>query len=156
MKKLFSVTIFIIAAILFTTLAATVHAESKEMDKDGRFIAYDNGTVLDTQTKLMWAAKDNGSDVIWADAKTYCESFRGGGYQDWRMPTETELSQLYDKSKTFTADKGGKIHITRLLHLTYVWSWAAEGSYFSFFTGNASRSLQNYTGHSVLPVRSAK
>ena len=25
-----------------------------------RFVASDNGTVLDTKTKLMWAATDNG------------------------------------------------------------------------------------------------
>lgn len=30
-----------------------------EIANDGRFIAYDNGTVLDTGTNLMWAAKDN-------------------------------------------------------------------------------------------------
>ncbi len=27
----------------------------KETDRDGRFIAYDNATVLDTRTNLMWA-----------------------------------------------------------------------------------------------------
>jgi len=26
-----------------------------EIGRDGRFIAYDNGTVLDTETGLMWA-----------------------------------------------------------------------------------------------------
>jgi len=37
----------------------------KEIGKDGRFIAYDDGTVLDTRTNLMWAAKDNGSNINW-------------------------------------------------------------------------------------------
>ena len=44
----------------------TAEAESKESllvsaseqpDRGDRFIAYDNGTVLDTKTKLMWAAR---------------------------------------------------------------------------------------------------
>ena len=54
-------------------------AESPETARDGRFIAYDNGTVLDTKTKLMWAAKDNGDYINWEDAKSYCEKYRGGG-----------------------------------------------------------------------------
>jgi uncharacterized caspase-like protein len=60
---------------------------ANEIRRDGRFIAYDNGTVMDTLTNLMWAAKDNGSDINWTDAKSYCENYRGGGYADWRMPT---------------------------------------------------------------------
>jgi len=61
---------------------------------DGRFFAYDNGAVLDTQTSLMWAAKDNGKDIDWFDAKSYCENYRGGGYSDWRMPTQDEVTGL--------------------------------------------------------------
>jgi hypothetical protein len=36
-----------------------------------RFIANVNGTVLDRQTGLMWAAQDNGSDINWTNAKSY-------------------------------------------------------------------------------------
>ena len=46
---------------------------------EGRFIAYDNGTVLDTKTNLMWAAKDDGSGMSWGNANSYCENYRGGG-----------------------------------------------------------------------------
>jgi hypothetical protein len=53
-----------------------------KIKRDDRFIAYDNGTVLDTRTNLMWAAKDNGYSLIWADAVFYCENYRGGGYTD--------------------------------------------------------------------------
>lgn len=69
---------------------------AKEISRDGRFIAYDNGTVKDTEKGLMWAAKDNGKDINWKDAKRYCENYRGGGYTDWRMPTLDELAGLYD------------------------------------------------------------
>ena len=157
MKKIFVLAaLAITAAVLSAVWAAAASAAPKETGRDGSFIAYDDGTVLDTRTNLMWAAKDNGQDVIWADAKTYCENHRGGGYQDWRMPTEAELARLFDKTKTYPAEKGGKVHMTGLMHLTYVWTWAAEGSHFSFYTGNAGRVSQNYTGHSVIPVRSAK
>jgi len=61
---------------------------ASEIGRDGRFIAYDNGTVIDTQTGLMWAAKDNGSNIDWPSAKKYCENYRGadtriGGCRHW-------------------------------------------------------------------------
>ncbi|MCP4647762.1 MAG: DUF1566 domain-containing protein [bacterium] len=45
----------------------------RETKQDGQFVAYDNGTVMDTKTGLMWAAKDNGEDINWHGAKKYCE-----------------------------------------------------------------------------------
>ncbi len=30
-----------------------------------------------------------------ADAKEYCLNFRGGGFDDWRLPTIIELRELY-------------------------------------------------------------
>ena len=50
---------------------------AKEINKDDRFIAYDDGTVLDTKTGLMWAAKDNGANINWESAKSFCEKYQG-------------------------------------------------------------------------------
>ncbi len=66
-----------------------------ETASDGRFIAYDNGTVLDTKTGLMWVAKDNGVNISCKDAKTYCEDYNGGWYTDWRMPTRVEWAGIF-------------------------------------------------------------
>lgn len=60
-----------------------------------RFVDNKNGTVTDTQTGLMWAKRDNGRDVNWWNGKSYCEGFSGGGKTGWRMPTMSELEQLY-------------------------------------------------------------
>jgi len=59
MKRYF-VIIIICLTILVLLLPGALMAG--EIAKDGRFIAYDNGTVLDTKTNIMWAAKDNGND----------------------------------------------------------------------------------------------
>ena len=112
----------------------------REIRWDGRFIAYDNGTVRDTWTGLMWAAKDNGSDIKWAAARSYCKHYRGGGYKDWRMPTEDELAELYDAAKTYKSDCGSDFHVTDLIHLTcYPWSSKTndygERAFFGFDTG---------------------
>ncbi len=137
---------------------------ANEIKRDGRFISYDNGTVLDTKTNLMWAAKDNGFDIKWSDAKSYCENYRGGGYTDWRMPTQDELARLYDTGNSqYQACDSPKIHLTSLIDLSCCCPWASEtrGSEaggFNFVTGlyrywDPIFGLQ-YTR--ALPVRFAK
>jgi Protein of unknown function (DUF1566). len=141
------------------------HATTVETARDGRFIAYDNGTVLDTKTNLMWAARDNGSIINWADAKYYCEKYRGGGYTDWRMPTRDELAGLYDEAKTYKSDcgkDGNDVHLTELIHLRCGWVWASEtrgsqAAYFSFGNGLRLWDPQSIDFVSrALPVRSGK
>lgn len=135
---------------------------ARETGRDGRFIAYDNGTVLDTSTNLMWAAKDNGNDINWTNAKPYCENYRGGGYTDWRMPTEVELAGLYDAGKTYKSDCGYNAHLTELIHLTCFAPWASEkrGSVvviFDFDRGRRYLAHQSLDGNRrALPVRSAE
>jgi hypothetical protein len=114
----------------------------KEIKIDGRFIAYDNGTVVDTKTNLMWAAKDNGSDIDWGDALRYCKNYQGGGYTDWRMPTQDELAGLYDASKSYrTTQRNHNVHLTEFIALSSCCPWAsnqriipsgADINYFSF------------------------
>jgi hypothetical protein len=139
---------------------------ARETGRDGRFIAYDNGTVLDTSTKLMWAANDNGSDINWENAKVYCENYRGGGYTDWRMPTRDELEGLYNKDKTYKSDCGYDVHLTELIRLTCVAPWAFESAFesrhryaasFSFYGGWQSwLNIINRLKYRALPVRSAE
>src|SRR5271157_3219985 len=96
-----------VAFVMLFVLMSTVQAQSpQETARDGRFIAYDNGTVLDTWTNLMWAAHDNASNINQYNAKSYCENYRGGGYTDWRMPTQNELAGLFDAGKTYTSNGG--------------------------------------------------
>ena len=140
----------------------------KEIKRDGRFIAYDNDTVLDTQTNLMWAAEDNGSGINWQDAKKYCENYRGGGHTDWRMPTLDELAGLYDKAKTYKSEcpgskiSGADVHLTELIRLTCVAPWASEtrGSVAAQFDFNGGGRFwfPPTTGpiYRALPVRSDK
>lgn len=129
-----------------------------EVYRDGRFIAYDNGTVLDTGTGLMWAAKDNGEGITWDEAKRYCENYRGGGYTDWRMPTQSELASLYDPSKK---NRFG-CHITKLIDISMCLPWASErhgpwSAVFSFSSGDGIRYFSRLSPPAtsrVLPVRS--
>lgn len=164
LKRFFLITAMVM--VFFTgTFVLTEYAAAGEIARDGRFIAYDDGTVLDTRTNLMWAAKDNGRNINWTDAKSYCETYRGGGYTDWRMPTQDELVGLYDgsKSRPGACNQSYNIHVaTELIDITCFWLWnsATRGSaaaVFNFRYGERSWSPQSYVTNSrVLPVRSGK
>lgn len=114
--------IFLLLLVVPACLRAV--PSSREVDRDGRFVAYDNSTVVDTKTGLMWAAADNGQDISWAEAKTYCETFRGGGYDDWRMPTVDELEGLYDeknpgyREECYEEPDARSVRITRLIRIS--------------------------------------
>lgn len=134
--------------------------EPREIASDGNFILYDNKTVVDRRTGLMWAAHDNGHNITWNQAKSYCENYRGGGFSDWRMPTRDELASLYDKTKSYQAPKKGyAVHLTSLIQLDTCCPWATEihgteGAIFHFGYGIHSwRNRENAYFSRVLPVR---
>jgi hypothetical protein len=169
MKK---IAIFVVAAILSAGCvtddgnSASSRSPVQVVARDGRFVAYDNGTVEDTDTGLMWAAEDNGGPITWEGAKRYCRNYKGGGYTDWRMPTQEELTGLYDPSVTNTHPptdgcKGG-CHITNLIHLTCcpVWEWNGideVAAFFHFDLGPKDWKDQSLACHPrALPVRRAR
>ena len=166
-KSLGKMVAIIVVAILIGTFIMVNHSIAGEKARDDRFIAYDNGTVLDTWTNLMWAAHDNGSNINWANAKSYCENYRGGGYTDWRMPTQNELAGLYDARKSqkmgCPSDPPALNHIaTDLIYLTCCCPWTSEthdngAIYFWFDEGKGVLYPQFFDGSKrALPVRSAK
>ena len=125
-------------------------AGHREIGRDGRFIAYADETVLDTKINLMWAARDNGSDINWADAKSYCVNYSGGGYTDWRLPTQDELAGLYARGA----------HKDKVLITGWVWASETSGSVapgFDFDGGKKGLTHQSGdAGLRALPVRSAE
>ncbi len=137
-------------------------ATAKEIGRDGRFIAYDNGTVLDTVSGLMWAATDNGYDMDWKGAKSYCENYREGGYTDWRLPTQDELAALHDPAITYKTDCGFSAQLTKLIRLTCTTPWASEtrgsnAACFRFLSGTRYWAPQaSGNTNRALPVRFGK
>jgi hypothetical protein len=121
-----------------------------------RFVSNGDGTVTDSKTNLMWAAKDNGEHINWKDARSYCQSYSGGGHTDWRMPTLAELTSLYDPG---VKNKRG-YHINKLIDTTAESCWASEtrgwqAARFNFTYGQEYWLRQFHSGAGrVLPVRS--
>jgi hypothetical protein len=167
MKK--TMGILLIAWVLLGVFVCVGSAfAANETGKDGRFIAYDDGTVLDTGANLMWADKDNGSDINWAAAKSYCENYNGGGYTDWRMPTKNELAGLYNRS----GEAGGYHLATSLITLSGCCPWTSDtclstlpqyemAGYYAFtFSFSSGQNVCSHQGLDrdvrVLPVRSRR
>ena len=171
MKKL-KIIVTVSLSLLISILAIGFIANAKDVKKVkkaiDRFIAYDNGTVLDTKMNLMWAAKDNGGDIRPEAAESYCKNYRAGGYTDWRMPYGDELAELYDASKTQSYEpRQAPLHVaTELIKIT---SWGILAAVrpqpgmigvigipaFSFQTGDTRGFMMcgSQCGR-VLPVRS--
>lgn len=71
------------------------------------------GYWIDPNTRLMWAAKDNGKAVSWKDAAKYCYNLRLAGYSDWRLATLDELGSLVDKSAS-TSERAGNTEVLNI------------------------------------------
>jgi hypothetical protein len=138
MKKTALAFIFALAGMIVLCSEGLAQAaeQAKEIARDGRFIAYDNGTVVDTETGLMWASKDDGKGLNEKDAVDYCENYKAGGYTDWRMPSLEELETLFDP---LTRNRSG-YHVTKLIDITAESVWALESpsatSAFNFVDGS--------------------
>ncbi len=137
-----------------------------EIGRDSRFVAYSKGIVIDTQTGLMWATKDNGSNITWSEAKKYCENYKGAGYTDWRMPTLEELRGLYEpgfiNSKPLPGGGDRTYHTNKFINVTCCCTWSSEtrdskAIYFDFVFGEQHWGKQSRSGpRRALPVRSGK
>lgn len=73
-----------------------------------RFLVNQNGTVKDKTTGLTWCLADSlidtGDCLSYDAAIKYVKELKTGGYQDWRLPTSNELTQLYKQKPFFPQD----------------------------------------------------
>ncbi|WP_457749625.1 Lcl C-terminal domain-containing protein [Sulfurimonas sp.] len=51
-------------------------------------------SVIDTKHHLQWQDDTSRDELKWKLAKGYCKQLKLGGYNDWRLPSKTELSVL--------------------------------------------------------------
>ena len=150
----------IFAVLVVVILAGVFNANAAEEARDGRFIAYDDGTVWDSQSNLLWASHDNGSNINWSDAEEYCKTYDGSGYKGWRLPTKDELLTLYDRS--IFGNNGYRL--TKLITLSgsYPWTSDVQGSEALVVGFDKDRqmwfpeSVNHKSRNRVLPVRFGK
>ena len=84
-----------------------------------RFTISKAGVITDSRTGLQWAP-DPGRNMNWNQANSYAQRLKLGGYDDWRLPTISELRGLCDPSlKT-------KYNINPLFRLSAYFLWSSE------------------------------
>jgi hypothetical protein len=58
-------------------------------------------TVRDNETGLMWQSEASASTFVFGDS-SYCDAATTGGFDDWRLPTVTELQTIVDETRPAT------------------------------------------------------
>ncbi|MEE9259058.1 MAG: DUF1566 domain-containing protein [Nitrospinaceae bacterium] len=85
---------------------------------DSRYTDNGDGTVTDTETKLIWAREDSWQTetiwVTWDEAEKYNDrinDIKPGGFNDWRMPNRLEGKTLYCPDKTIKDKYGNDLYM---------------------------------------------
>jgi hypothetical protein len=80
-----------------------------------------NGTLSDTRTKQEWLQEDNGEDIDWSSARSYCE----GKHRGWRLPRLPELKSIYDEHAPGIRCARATCRVSSQFHLSGTWFWSA-------------------------------
>jgi len=95
-----------------------------------RFTVNGDGTVTDHERGLMWGATDNHGDINWHQADKWVRyTFPytlPTMYDNWRMPTLSELRSLVQEGKGYETDCGQWVKIVRQIRLSCGWVWTSE------------------------------
>ncbi len=85
----------LIAGFLTTVLAACSTTAQQGEASGARMISPTAGICKDVETGLMWQSAPSKAFTSLADAEAYVAKLNIGGYDDWRLPSVTELYGLY-------------------------------------------------------------
>lgn len=151
--------IFTISLVVFIF---TVNANATLIDKGG-------GLIYDTALNITWFQDANypktigqlgccgdGSMYYYSDAVTWANNFTYGGYNNWRLPSVSELDYLYDRyfireasSEPFINLNGSYWSSTVLTTLVNGYSEQSVMTY-DFHSGTSSGLKTPFVGHNFV------
>ena len=126
-----------IAATLLTACATVTVSPAVQqcMARQDRFIHYDNHTMLDQCTKLMWMTQDyrnleGRAPLRWRAALTWVDTInqqRFAGYTDWRPATLKEYQAIYQAEPSRRSYRGRAVGYPKAFaDGGGEWSWVEE------------------------------
>ena len=95
MKCNFSTYFFIAYALILNGCVAQQDATGSDVSKGGLFLAEGEMICHDVLTNKMWQFVKEGPFSSLDEAERYAAELRLGGYGDWRLPTKSELFELF-------------------------------------------------------------
>jgi hypothetical protein len=134
MNSIFSVKfisgIFLICVCLSPSLSFAGDIEAPVSNSaDGQMLEFENATVLDKKTGLVWMRDDYWQMfkqwVNWYTAGEFVQRMNNrkfAGYTDWRLPTVEEAQTLYNRRKRNLDKDGDKIFIDPIFPQGPGWS----------------------------------
>ena len=84
--------------------AAAAAARKKEKARlaSQRFVSTKD-VVRDNRQDIVWSSSDNGSDIDWNGATSYCAS-KGSG---WSLPTSAQAQSMFDSTGKYAQPRSG-------------------------------------------------
>lgn len=148
----------IIAAFFIVTAAAVCAFAQSDIDSNNAIHANEDswkigdfgpggGIVFLIESNRAWECSEVLGERNWREARDLCSEYRGGGYDDWRLPEKDELKFIYLNLKRtgIILYKNGFWSFTKT---SSVHSWSLD-----FSDGSFSDSGHSFD-YSVLAVRS--
>ena len=127
---------FISALLMVSPLCADILKQGKPVktSADNRFLDMGDGTVVDSQTQLMWMKEDywqmKKKWINWYTAVGFALKMNNkkfAGHSDWRLPTPDEAANLYNSRRRNVDKDGDKIFIDRIFPEGAGWgTWTSK------------------------------
>jgi hypothetical protein len=129
MIKKISKTVVVLSIVILITITGTYDFVLAEQ----RFIDHGNGTVTDRKLGLMWAKTDNQADIFWDRIQGWLtDEFPDTItqlYDNWRLPTISELQSLYvedPKYQGYQTRCGHQVKIVPQIRLSCILVWTSD------------------------------
>jgi hypothetical protein len=104
------------------------------------------GTVFNVEGNTCFEVSRILGEYNWRDAVNVAANYRGGGYGDWRLPSQAELFRMYENFRAEEVDFGGD------------WFWTSkEGSNYNVWGLNFRGGGEEYRYKTAKnPVRAVR
>ena len=109
-------------------------------------LALDARVLVDEKTAFMWqdVAENRGVILTWSEAKESCEDLDYEGFDDWWLPSESEMSTIVDLSRPSGRKiKKGFVYYKRsaVYWSATTYAWNAPNAWVVDFGNGASYTL---------------
>lgn len=101
-----------------------------------------DGTITDRATGLVWAKRDSGKGMNWADALAWVQARNAEnylGHNDWRMPNAKELQSIVDYTRS--PDTTGSAAIDPLFQCSAITNEDGKADFPFYWSGTTHANL---------------